>query len=68
MIEVDARGLFCPEPLMLTRKALAKAGSEEIRVLVDSPAPRDNVSRLAERSGRKVTVTEDGDTFIIDIK
>lgn len=68
MIEIDARGLFCPEPLMLTKKAMKANGSEELRVLVDNAAARDNVSSLGVKSKRDVTVVEDGDDYIITIK
>ena len=31
MIEVDARGLSCPEPVILTMNAIKKGGSEQHR-------------------------------------
>ncbi|WP_072499593.1 sulfurtransferase TusA family protein [Olsenella phocaeensis] len=45
MKTIDARGLSCPEPVVLTRNALRDEA--ELEVLVDSPAPRENVSRFA---------------------
>ncbi len=53
---IDARGLSCPQPAMLTRQALRKEGKGTIEVLVDSGTARDNVSRLAKNSGWNVTV------------
>ena len=38
MVEVDARGLSCPEPIMLTAEAL-KNEKGPIKVLVSEPAP-----------------------------
>ena len=46
---VDARGLSCPQPMFLTRKALLEAGSGEVVVLVDGADQVDNCTRTAER-------------------
>ncbi len=55
---VDARGLSCPQPVMLVSKAIKNLNKGEIEVLVDSGTSRDNVSRLAKYSGWAVTVEE----------
>ena len=51
MKEVDARGLSCPEPVMLTEEAL-KSGNEPVRVLVTEPHQRMNVEKCAKDHGR----------------
>jgi len=53
---VDARGLSCPAPAVAAKKAIKAQGSGRIEVLVDSGTARDNVTRLAESDGWKVTV------------
>jgi tRNA 2-thiouridine synthesizing protein A len=55
---VDASGLSCPQPVLLTRQALRDGGSGRIAVLVDTGTSRDNVRRLAEREGCHVDVEE----------
>ena len=55
---VDARGLSCPEPVILVSKAIKKLNKGTIQVLADSGTSRDNVSRLAKNSGWAVTVEE----------
>ena len=55
---VDARGLSCPQPVMLASKAIKKLNKGAIEVLVDSGTARDNVSRLGKNSGWAVTVEE----------
>ena len=50
MERVDARGLSCPEPVILTRKALL-GGAKEYEVLVDNVTSRENVTRFAEHAG-----------------
>jgi tRNA 2-thiouridine synthesizing protein A len=53
---VDARGLSCPQPVMLTHQAIQKMGKGTVEVLVDSDTARENVSRIAQNSGWKVDV------------
>ncbi len=55
---VDARGLSCPQPVMLASQAIKKRNKGTIEVLVDSGTARDNVSRLARHSGWQVTIQE----------
>jgi selenium metabolism protein YedF len=44
---LDTRGLACPEPVVLTRKALAEGGFEQLEVLVDDASSLENVVRFA---------------------
>ncbi len=53
---VDARRLACPQPVVLTKKALEKA--DEVTVIVDNETARQNVSRLAASQGYGVSVEE----------
>ena len=64
---VDARGLACPEPVILTRKALAEGGFELLELIVNEAAARENVLRFATYAqGEIQAVTEDGpDTHIL---
>lgn len=62
---LDARGLACPQPVILTRKAMAD--SPELVAIVDSDTSRDNVRRMAEKAGRQVTVEEHGGEFHLHI-
>jgi tRNA 2-thiouridine synthesizing protein A len=58
---MDARGLSCPEPVMLTNQAIKKLSKGTIEVLVDSSSARENVSRMAKSSGWEVSVEEQPD-------
>ena len=53
MKEVDARGLSCPEPLMLTTEAL-KNTKGPVRVLVTEPHQKMNVEKLAKDRERSI--------------
>ena len=64
---VDARGLSCPEPLMLTAEAL-KNSDESVKILVTEPHQKMNVEKYATDHGRKAASTESGDGFEIVIE
>ncbi len=55
---VDARGLSCPQPVMLARQAINEVNRGTVEVLVDSGTARDNVSRLGKKSGWAVTIED----------
>ena len=67
MFEVDARGLSCPQPLMMTNDAI-KSQEGPIKVLVSEPHQRTNVEKFAKDKGKKVTVTEVGSEYEIVIE
>ena len=59
---VDARGLSCPQPVILARNAI-QAGKSPIEVLVETVTSRENVRRAAEKLGCTVQVEDLGDEF-----
>ena len=67
MREVDARGLSCPEPLMLTAEAI-KSDSSPVKVLVTEPHQKTNVEKFAKDKGKKTTTMEKGSEFEIVIE
>ncbi len=67
MKEVDARGLSCPEPVMLTEEAL-KNTDGPVKVLVNEAHQRTNIEKLAKGKGKKFTTVEKGNEFEIVIE
>lgn len=65
-IQVDARGLSCPQPVILSKQAIL-AGQFPIDVLVDSVTSRENVRRMAEKAGCKVRIEEVGSEFKMEL-
>ena len=63
---VDARGLSCPQPVILTRNAI-KDGTFPIEVMVETVTSRENVRRAAEKLGCRVEVEEIGDEFKLTV-
>jgi len=57
---IDARGLSCPQPVVMTKKALDE-GVLPFVVLVDSEASRENVSRLVRSRSLKFEIKDNGD-------
>ena len=67
MKEVDARGLSCPEPLMLTAEAL-KGEAGPVKILVTEPHQKMNVEKYAKDHGRKSTASEKDGYFEVVIE
>ncbi len=64
-ITVDARGLPCPQPVILTRNAMRDA--TEVVTLVSQRDQVDNVRRLAERAGWHVAFEQAEDGWSIQM-
>lgn len=65
---LDARGLACPQPVILTRKALGE-GFSELEVIVNTSSARENVARFAGHAGCTIsTIEESGDETRIVIQ
>ncbi len=52
---VDARGLSCPEPVLLTLEAIKRLGKGELEILVDTDTSKENVSRAANSMGWQIS-------------
>lgn len=52
---VDARGLSCPQPVLLTINEIKAGQSDKILIIVDNEAAKENVSRAATSRGWTVT-------------
>ena len=68
MYEIDARGLSCPEPLMLVSDALKSHPEEKLKVLVSEPYSRTNVEKFVINRGLTVLVKENGSEFELTIE
>jgi tRNA 2-thiouridine synthesizing protein A len=65
---VDARGLSCPQPVILTRNALQKTSGGEVIVVVDTMTQVHNCTRVAEKLGWQVSYEEKGDVFELTLR
>jgi tRNA 2-thiouridine synthesizing protein A len=64
--KIDARGLSCPQPVVLTQKAI-KSGLTDFQVIVDSEVSKENVIRCIENSKLSAEPSADGETYIIRV-
>lgn len=67
MTTVDARGLSCPEPVIMTSKALASK-EDAYEIMVDNVASKENVTRYAEHQGYQVSIDEKDGEFTLTLK
>jgi tRNA 2-thiouridine synthesizing protein A len=51
---IDARGLSCPQPVIMTVNEIKKIAQGEITVLVDTDTAKENVSRATNSQGWSV--------------
>ncbi len=63
---IDARNLSCPQPVVLTKKALEEV--DEVITIVDNEAAQDNVSRLGKSQGCEVTVERKEDGIYLTLR
>jgi TusA-related sulfurtransferase len=65
---IDARGLSCPQPVILTNQKIKEIGKGEFEVLVDTETSKENVSRLAQQSGWQVEVKQEGEDIRLALR
>ena len=63
---VDACGRSCPEPGLLTKKAMASKG-DHYEVLVDNVTAKENVTRFAKNAGYTVSVSQEEDVYRLSL-
>lgn len=66
-MEVDARGLVCPQPVILTKKAMSDK-PKNLDVLVDNVAALENVTRYATAMKYDVEKVVNGDEYILKLR
>lgn len=67
MKRIDARGLSCPQPVVLTQKVI-KEGHDVLEVIVDNEVSKENILRLVNKSGMKSEIRKEGDDMVIIIE
>lgn len=66
---IDAKGLSCPQPVMLTLNEIKQSATDEIIVLVDTDTAKENVSRAAKTQNWKtVKIIQEDDAYRIILR
>jgi len=58
--KIDARGLSCPQPVIVTDRKMKELGRGVFEVLVDTETAKENIARLAQQSGWKIETKQEG--------
>lgn len=66
-INVDARGLTCPQPVIATKKALDCIADGSLTAIVDNEVSKENVVKFAVANNCGVSVEEKGGHYYIKI-
>lgn len=60
---IDARGLSCPQPVLLVQRAVKKDASALVEVVVDNETAVQNIRRFAKAVGYSFEVAEDAGEY-----
>lgn len=63
--QVDARGLSCPQPVVVTHNKMDQIGKGTIEIMVDTATARDNIERMATNQGWRVEIKEKEGEFLL---
>lgn len=66
--KIDARGLSCPQPVIMTNKKMKELGKGLLEVLVDTETAKENITRLAQQSGWNIEITKEGGDIRLFLK
>ena len=67
MAALDARGLSCPEPVIMIQKAM-KTKEASYDMIIDNHASKENVTRFAEKAGYRVTLKENNGEYTLEMR
>ena len=63
---VDTRGRACPEPVLMTKKALEQ-GSGPLEILLVNKTALGNVTRFLKNAGVSPVLSEQGDEYTLSV-
>ncbi len=61
-MDIDARGLSCPQPVLMAMDEMKKVDKGEIVILLDTDTAKENVSRAAQSRGWDVKDVQEKDS------
>ena len=66
---IDARGLSCPQPVLMTLETIKKVNKGSLTVLVDTETSKENVLRAAASQGwQEAGVQEQAGSYEITLQ
>ena len=64
MNKIDTRGMSCPQPVLMTKKAIEQ-NPEGLDILVGDNTAKNNIIRFLQSKGFSVEIEENGDEFLL---
>lgn len=65
---IDAKGMLCPKPLIMTKKEIEKKEYKEFNVIVDNETAVENLKKFAENSKYDFSYEKESDKeFVVSI-
>ncbi|MCI6276488.1 MAG: sulfurtransferase TusA family protein [Clostridium sp.] len=64
LVRIDARGMSCPQPVLMTKNALEK-NPKGLEVMVDNNTACRNVERFMKNLGYSVSIREEDEDFLL---
>jgi tRNA 2-thiouridine synthesizing protein A len=64
--KIDARGLSCPQPVVLTSQAI-REGASDLEIVVDNEVSKENLLRLAKKYNMRADVRKANRDIIISM-
>ena len=65
--QIDARGLNCPQPVILTKKALDEIEKGQVTTIVNNNIAKENIVKLAQNMTCNINIEEIGQDYYINI-
>jgi tRNA 2-thiouridine synthesizing protein A len=66
--KIDARGLSCPQPVILTNRKIKEMEKGVFEVLVDTDTSKENILRLARQVGWHVEMKRLDDDYCLVLR
>lgn len=67
MKTIDTCGMACPQPVLMTKKALDR-NPKGADIIVDNNTAKGNVERFLKNSGYSISIKERGEDFLIEAR
>ena len=66
-LKLDARGLSCPEPVIITKKVIEKDKVDMFTIIVDAHVAVENISRFVKSKGYNISISELEEEYSLEI-
>lgn len=63
-MNIDARGLACPKPVIETKKAIEIINNGKVKVIIDNYIAKENIIKLSRSMNLEFNILKEEDSFI----